>query len=267
MENFLRSKGLKEKSIKTYLSVINKVISKLDKEFTEKQLEDYLTTLKLSPSTYNLYRAVMNFYTKRKLGYEIKFSKAKQNKFLPIEVTKEEFNQFLSTIPNQKHILGFKFMYESGLRVDEVIKLKKHDLQLDKLTVRVRGKGNKDRYTILNKTLVNQINNFLLKLDKNNPYIFQNGKGHITERTFQERLKKARQDSKLDKKFSCHSFRHSFAINLVNDGVDIQIVQKMMGHASLRTTQIYLECRTINLTRIAERLSSKLPDKTNEGGE
>ena len=253
MKQFLKSKGLKEKSIKTYISIIDKVTKKLGKKFTEKQLEDLFTTLNLQPSTYNLYRAVMNFYTKKELGYEIKFSKAKQNKFLPTEVTKEEFEIFLSTIPNKKHILGFRLMYKSGLRVNEVVNLKKHNLKLDELTVRVRGKGSKDRYTILNKSLVNELREF--KTDENNPYLFQNNKTHITTKTFQERLKKAKIDSKLTKKFTCHSFRHSFAINLVNQGVDIDIIKKMMGHASLRTTQVYLQCRTINLTKIAERLS------------
>jgi len=256
MKQFLESKGLMPKSVKIYLSIINKVIVKLGNSFTEKQLEDYMSTLNLQPSTYNLYRAVMNFYTKRKLGYELKFSKAKQNKFLPIEVIKEEFNKFLYTIPNIKHIVGFRLMYESGLRVNEVATLKKHDLELNKLTVRIRGKGNKDRYTILNKPLVNNIKELISKSNPNNQYLFQDReKGHITTKTFQERLKTAREDSKLTKKFTCHSFRHSFAINLLNDGVDIDIVRKLLGHTNIRTTQIYLQCRTINLTKLAERLS------------
>jgi len=255
MQQFLKSKGLKEKSINTYISIINKITNKLGKRFTEKQLEDFMATLSLKPSTYNLYRAVMNFYTKKELGYEIKFSKAKQNKFLPTEVTREEFKQFLSTIPNIKHKIGFRLMYESGLRVDEAVNTKKYDLKLDELTLRVRGKGNKDRYTILNKTLAEQLNGFLNESDKNNPYIFQNGGGHITVKTFQERLKKARFDSRMAKEFTCRSLRHSFAINLVNDGIDLDIVRKMMGHSSLRTTQVYLQCRTINLTKIAERVS------------
>lgn len=256
MQQFLKSKGMKKKSIKTYISIINKVTKAIGKKFNQKQLEDYLATLNLKPSSYNLYRAVMNFYTEKELGYKITFSKAKKNKFLPIEVNKIEFYNLLSTIPNQKHKLGFRLMYESGLRVDEVVNVKKHNFKLNELILRIRGKSDKDRYTILNRELANDIKKFIKKTNKNNPYLFQNGKSHITTRTFQERLKKARQDSKQTKKFSCHSLRHSFAINLVNKGIDIDIIRQLLGHSSIRTTQIYLQCRTINLTKIAEGNSS-----------
>lgn len=252
MEQFLKSKGMKEKSIKTYVSIINKVISQIGKNFTQKKLEDYLATLELKPSSYNLYRAVMNFYTQKELGYKITFSKAKKSSFLPIEVNKIEFYNFIKVIPNIKHIVGFRLMYESGLRVDEVVNVKIHNLQLDKLTIRVRGKGNKDRYTILNDCLVRDIKELKATTDKTNPYLFQNNKKHLTTKTFQERLNKAKKDSKLTKEFTCHSLRHSFAINLVNNGVDIEIVRQLLGHISIKTTQIYLQCRTINLTRIAE---------------
>ncbi len=252
MQQFLKSKGMKEKSIKTYISIINRVTNTIGKKFTQKELENHLATLDLKPSSYNLYRAIMNFYTEKELGYKITFSKAKKNKFLPIEVTKEEFNQFLGTIPNMKHKIGFRLMYESGLRVDEVVNVKKHNFKLEKLTVRVRGKGSKDRYTILNKALANDIKIFMDKTDKENPYLFQNKKTHITVKTFQERLNKAKVDSKLSKNFTSHSLRHSFAINIVNKGIDIEILRQLLGHSSIRTTQIYLQCRTINLTKIAE---------------
>ena len=252
MQQFLKSKGMKEKSIKTYVSIINRVTDAIGKKFNQKELEDHLATLGLKPSSYNLYRSIMNFYTEKELGYKITFSKAIKNKFLPVEVTKEEFNNFLNTIPNIKHKIGFKLMYCSGLRVDEVVNVKKHDFKLDELTVRVRGKGSKDRYTILNKELASEIKLFITRTDQDNNYLFQNGKKHITTRTFQERLNKAKEDSELNKNFTCHSLRHSFAINLVNKGIDIEIVRQLLGHSSIRTTQIYLQCRTINLTKIAE---------------
>jgi len=252
LQQFLKSKGMAKKSIKIYSSIITRITKALGNSFTETELEDYLATLNLKPSSYNLYRAIMNFYTKRSLGYEIKFSKAKQSKFLPTEVTKEEFKIFLSIIPNIKHRLGFRLMYESGLRVEEVTKSKTTNLYLDRLTIRIRGKGDKDRYTILNKSLVNDLKEYIKTIDKDNKYIFQNKNTHLTIKTFQERLKKARQDAKLNKKFTCHSLRHSFAINLINRGIDIHIIQKLLGHSSIKTTQRYLQCRTIDLTEIAK---------------
>ena len=253
---YLRSKNIKERSIKSYVSVISKIISKLGESFTEEQVENYLASLNISPSTYNNYRAIIGFYTEHKLGYKIKFSKAKTNNFLPVELTKEEFKMFLSVIPNIKHKIGFRLMYESGLRVEEVIKLEVYDINFDKLTIRVRGKGNKDRYTIMNETLAQDIREYINGLDKNNPYLMQKEYGgkHITVRTLQERLKTAKIDSKILKKFTCHSLRHSFAINLVNMGFDIELISRLLGHSSIKTTQIYLKCRQINLTEIAKNI-------------
>jgi len=251
MQQFLKSKGMKEKTIKTYISIINKVTNELGKDFTQKKLEDYLATLKLKPSSYNLYRAVMNFYTEKELGYKITFSKAKKNQFLPIEVNKVEFYNFLKVIPNMKHRLGFRLMYESGLRINEVINVKAFDLDYNKLTIRIRGKGNKDRYSIVPRDLAQELRKFTKNKKK---YIFtnQNNGKKLTTKTFQERLKKARKDAKIQKEFTCHSLRHGFAINLVNKGIDIEIVRRLLGHSSIKTTQIYLQCRTINLTKIAE---------------
>jgi len=249
----LKSKGMCRKTIQTYNSIIQKVIKNLGNSFTEKEFENYLNNSNLKPRSYNLYRAVINFYTKEKLGYEIKFSKAKQDKFLPIEVTEEEFNIFLSKIPNLKHRIGFKLMYQSGLRVKEVVNLKKQDINLERLTIRVRGKGNKDRYTILSPETAVELKDYLKKLNRKNLYVFQNKKTNLTVKTFQERLKKAISDSKL-KYFTCHSLRSGFAINLVNKGIDIEIVRRLLGHSSIKTTQIYLKCRTIDLTKIAKTI-------------
>ena len=251
MKQFLKSKGMKEKTIRTYISIISRVTNTIGKKFTQKEFEDYLATLELKPNSYNLYRAVMNFYTERELGYKITFSKAKKNQFLPVEVNKIEFHNFLKVIPNIKHRLGFRLMYESGLRVNEVVNVKTFDLDFDKLTIRVRGKGNKDRYSIVPKDLSQELKKFT-KIKKG--YIFnnQNNGKKLTTKTFQERLKKAREEAKIGKKFTCHSLRHGFAINLVNKGIDLEIVRRLLGHNSIRTTQIYLQCRTINLTKIAE---------------
>lgn len=259
IKQFLKSKGFKDKTIKTYSSIINKVITKLGREFTEEQLENLFTKLNLNPRTYNLYRAIMNFYTKKYLGYKLSFTKAKVDKSLPTFVTKEEFNDILKAIPNLKHKLGLALMYGTGLRVYEVCRLKKYNLDFNKLIIRIdKGKGGKDRQTIIHPKIVNQLEWFAKSTNKNNPYLFQTYKGHICERSFQEVLKKAIIKSNIQKKITLHDFRHSFAINLVNMGVDIEIVRNLLGHSSLRTTQIYLQCRTINLTQLAMSLGGDI---------
>lgn len=253
---FLKSKGFKKKSIKTYCSIIEKILKKLGEEFTGEQLENLFTTLNLKPRTYNLYRTIMNFYTKKYLNYELSFTKAKVDQSLPTYVSEEEFEKFLSVIPNIKHKIAFNLMYKSGIRVEEVCKIKKHDIYSDELIVRIEeGKGGKGRPTILSVKLIPDLNDFIKTTNPKNPYLFQTYRGRISERSFQERLKKAIKDSGLTKHFGCHSLRHSFAINMLNKGTDLEIVRRLLGHSSLRTTQIYLQCRTIDLTSLARNVA------------
>ena len=113
------------------------------------------------------------------------------------------------------------------------------------------GKGCKDRMSILPTKTAHALELFIKTTKKENPYLFQTYRGHISERSFQERLSRAIRDSKISKEFTMHSLRHSFAINLLNKKVDIETVRKLLGHNNLKTTQIYLQCMTIDLTALA----------------
>lgn len=251
IKQFLKSKGFKKKSIKSYSSIIKKVLINLGEEFTEHQLEDLFTRLNLKPRTYNNYWTIMNFYTKKYLNYGLTFTKAKVDKSLPTYVSSNEFKRFLSTIQNISHKIAYTLMYGSGLRVEETCKSKKHDFYFDNFKIFVNGKGGKERYTIIPKSQRDFIELYVESLKNNSGYLFETYRGHICERSLQERLNKARFDAKLTKYFSCHSLRHSFAINLLNKGVDIRRIQELLGHSSLRTTEIYLQCANTDYEAIA----------------
>lgn len=253
IKSFLKSKGQKEKTIKTYCSVIGRILSRLPKEFNEYDVETCLERMSLNPSTYNLYRTIFNFYTTKYRGFSITFTKAKVNKPLPTYVSREELKDVFDTIPNLKHKLGIALAYGSGLRVHEICRIKKHDINLSSQTLLVKeGKGGKERMTILPTKITHALESFIKTTNKDNPYLFQTYRGHISERSFQERLSKAIRDSKISKDFGMHDLRHSFAINLLNKKVDIETVRKLLGHNNLRTTQIYLQCMTIDLTALAK---------------
>lgn len=246
---FLKSKGFKPKSIKSYLSILNKVFINLDLDFTEQQLENLFTKFNLKPRTYNLYRSVLNFYTTKYLSYSLTFTKAKVDKSLPTYVTKQEFFKVLNQIKNFKHKIEISLMYNSGLRVGEVCRLKKHNIDFNNQIIWIRkGKGGKDRRTIIPNSFLYYIELYCRKLEG---YLFKTYNGHISERSIEEILNKAIRKSRITKKFTCHDLRHSFAINMVNKGIDIEEVRKMLGHSKLTTTQIYLQCKNQNLTAIA----------------
>jgi integrase/recombinase XerD len=259
IKQFLKSKGMTEKTIKTYTSILFDVFNKIGRNFTEQQAEYYLTFKNLSPRSYNLFRAVINFYTKQYLNYQLKFSKSKVPHSLPTYVTKDEINSIIFLTPNIKHKLGLALMYSSGLRSYELVRLKKHDFDFNNYNVRIKeGKGKKDRDTILKISLVTPIKNFMLSLKQDNPYFFQTYRGHISERSFQEVLKRGIARAGIQKNITLHSLRHSFAINCLDSGIDIEDVRRMLGHSSLKTTQIYLQCKTTKLKEIALRLNQNI---------
>lgn len=249
IQQFLKSKGFKDKSIKSYISIINKVTKNIGFDFKEQQLENLLSKFNLKPRTYNLYRSVMNFYTTKYLNYQLTFTKAKVNKSLPTYITPKEFFIVLSQISNFKHKIIVSIMYHSGLRVGEVCRLRKHNIDLEHQIIWIKeGKGGKDRKTIIPTRFLHYLDIYCRTIKD---YLFPTYNNHISERSIEELLKRAIIKSKITKRFTCHDLRHSFAINLVNKGIDIEEVRKMLGHSKLTTTQIYLQCKTQNLTMIA----------------
>lgn len=259
IKQFLKSKGLCEKTLKSYTSILSDVFDKIGKDFTEDKAEYYLTFKNISPRTYNLYRNVINFYTTKYLGYSLTFSKAKVSKSLPTYVTKAEINSIILLTLNIKHKLGLALIYSSGLRTYELVRLKKYVFDFNNLRIDVKkGKGKKDRQTILKPSLVKPITKYITTLKQDNPYFFQTYRGHISERSFQEVLSRGIKKADIQKKITLHDLRHSFAINCLDSGIDIEDLRKMLGHSSLKTTQIYLQCKQTNLKEIALKLERNI---------
>ncbi|MFH1527332.1 MAG: tyrosine-type recombinase/integrase [Bacteroidota bacterium] len=261
IRSFLQSKGLTDKSIKTYCNILSKIFINLGYVFTQENVELWLTKKRLQPRTYNLYRQVINFYTKKYLYYELSFTKSKVPKHMPNYVSIDVFKKILSVIPNLKHRIAFELMYCSGLRVFEVVRLKKYNINLDSRVINVRGKGNKDRKTIIRSFLIDILDIYIKSINKNNPandYLIQSQNKHLSERSLQERLKKALIDSNSSMKITCHDFRHSFAVNLLKRGINIEYVRRLLGHSSLRSTQIYLQCLDNDFTKISIHLDGNI---------
>jgi len=158
-------------------------------------------------------------------------------------------DKILKSIPNLKHKLIIALMYGSGLRVSEAIRLKKHHLNLGEFSLFVEeGKGKKDRQIFIPSQLIKPLKTYLPKIKD---YIFPTYRGHIHERSIQNVLKKAVSKCGFSKKITAHKLRHSFAVNLLNKGVDIRRIKELLGHGSLRSTEIYLQCATLDLKALA----------------
>ena len=178
----------------------------------------------------------------------------KPSRKLPVVLAVEEVNRILGVIDTAKplgrrDLAILEVLYSAGVRVSELCDLRMIDLVLDSDMIRVTGKGNKERFVPIGPRAQECINNYLKfdrptlsKKDKNLGKIFLSRNGRpLTRMTVNIILKKWAQVSGLKKKVSPHTFRHSFATHLLEGGADLRVVQEMLGHVDISTTQIYYD--------------------------
>ena len=181
----------------------------------------------------------------------------KPEKKLPTVLTKEEIRKLLNTIENPKHKLLVEFMYSSGLRVSECVSLKIDDLDFNEKIGKIKhGKGNKERYIILSDNLIQHLSDYIGKKKDKSPYIFSIKDRHITIRQAQKVVKESAKKAGIKKRVFCHALRSSFATHLLEAGTDIRVIQELLGHSDLSTTQIYTKVSTQQLKRVKSPLDT-----------
>jgi site-specific recombinase XerD len=132
-------------------------------------------------------------------------------------------------------------LYSSGLRVGEVVRLRVADLDVDRRLVRVRkGKGGKDRYTLLARRAIDAVQVYRGAYDTG-PWLFPGGRPdrHLGVRSVQRVVERSARAAGIAKRVSPHTLRHSFATHLLEAGTNLRIIQELLGHQSARTTQVY----------------------------
>jgi len=180
---------------------------------------------------------------------------------LPDFLTVDEMFQLLGSLPSTtaleiRNKLMMELLYATGMRISELLGLTLHDLNLSDRVILVHGKGSKQRYVPFVDSLdfiftkyLNQTRPILLKL-KQSEYVFLNNRGGKMSRMgFWKILRLAVISAKLNKDVTPHTFRHSFATHLLEGGVNLRIVQALLGHASIDTTQIYTH---VDMRRLME---------------
>ncbi len=181
----------------------------------------------------------------------------KRDKKLPSVLTASEVMAVLQAIPNVKHRAILWLTYSSGMRVGEIVRLRLTDLDLSRRTIHIKqGKGKKDRITILSAAALAVLDQYLAAYQPSSGWLFegQAASKPISERAVQLVFEQAVKRSGIQKQVSIHVLRHSFATHLLEAGTDIRLIQELLGHESIRTTQRYTH---ISLTE-ARRVQSPL---------
>ena len=159
----------------------------------------------------------------------------------------------LNTAIGQRDRLLLEMLYATGCRVGELVNIKISDIDQGRRNILILGKGNKERYVTYGEyceeILKEYLNNGYHELNKeNNNYLFLNNNGGVlTERGVRYILDKIIKQTSINKSISPHMIRHSFATHLLNEGCDLLTVQKLLGHESIKATQIYTHVTTDRL--------------------
>lgn len=269
-------KGYSDQTIKSYLGHMKRYTTYLGTspaEAGEVEVKRYLHHLisdqKQSRAYVNqTYSALKVFYDKviKRPGVVGHLPRIKQAKKLPIVLSTDEVNRLLNALTNLKHRTILTVIYSAGLRLAEVCHLQVSDIDSSRMLIRVRqGKGMKDRYTILAKGTLHLLRLYW-QAYRPTDWLFpgQNATHPIHSRSVQKILKNALSKAGINKEASVHTLRHCFATHLLEAGVDVYYIQKLMGHTSVKTTSIYLHVTGRDLSRIISPLDlwSAPPDLT-----
>ncbi|HLC74293.1 MAG TPA: site-specific tyrosine recombinase/integron integrase [Candidatus Nanoarchaeia archaeon] len=232
-------------------------IKKTPEEVTQSDIKRYLADLmdNLSPASYMLVKSSLRFLYDEMLKRNfLQFKNPKKKATLPVILSKEEIKLLISAAPTLRSKLIIKLLYASGLRVSECLNLKAVDLELNQHIGWVRsGKGGKDRMFILPESLTKTINQYL----KNNAGLFLfGGDKPLTPRNVQLIIKRAAKNAGIAKSVSPHKLRHSFATHLLEAGTDIRVIQELLGHSNLQTTQIYTKVSQEQLRKVKSPLDN-----------
>jgi integrase/recombinase XerD len=213
----------------------------------------HLISLGKKPQTINQIICALRFFygvTLRKPEAKLELPLARRADILPAVLSPEEVARFLGAITNVKHRAAFATIYAAGLRVSEVASLKVGDIDSQRMVIHVRqGKGRKDRFVMLSAQLLGILRAYW-RAERPKEWLFPgiDRERPITPRSLQYACRDAALAAGLDKKVTVHTLRHCFATHLLERGVDIRVIQDLLGHRHITSTSRYARV-AINMIR------------------
>ena len=261
--DYLRfEKKYSENTIVSYQNDLKKALIFFKNDFnnlTKKDFQNYIMQLSKEENSSSVSRSISTLKSLYKFLELNKYAKnnplttitnPKTPKKLPKVLSEEEVDKLLDinlkTDFDYRNKAMLELMYSSGLRVSELINLTVNDIDLINSSVRIFGKGSKERIVPLNDYAIEALNNYisnhrrsLFKHGENN-YLFLNNHGNkMTRQGFFKTLQKIAKEKGIKSELSPHTLRHSFATHLLKHGADLRSIQELLGHSDISTTQIY----------------------------
>ncbi len=266
LETELRIRGFSSLTVRRYVYENRKFLEfagKKEGDVEESDLKEYIAFLisekGLSNRSVALCRSALLFYYNEVLGKGfVSVKSPKIVRKVPEVLTKEDVKRLIQGARSEKSRLMLKMLYATGLRVSELVSLKVGDLDFEEgLGKVVSGKGGKDRVFVIPEALGEEVKRFARKNGLGEEdFLFGVNGSRVSTRNVQLVVKRAAERAGIKKKVSPHKLRHSFATHLLEGGTDIRIIQELLGHSNLQTTQIYTHVSRAEIKKVRSPFDS-----------
>ena len=262
----ISEKNLSRNSVNNYLVDLDQFFYTEDIKVSDlnAKIKSYITNLRkknLKTSSINRKISTLKNFLKflqtekiiEKIDFQ-EFESLSNLKKIPKAISKLQMEQIFMNLYNSKqtnkelYILVLKLIYLSGLRISEALNLKWSDINHQDNSIYIYGKGSKERKVYIIKDFLELLKN----LGKKNQFVFALNNKKISARSVNKFLENCYNDSIIKDKLSSHVFRHSFATTMLENNADIRHIQKLLGHSSISTTEIY--------TKVAKSMKKRVLD-------
>jgi integrase/recombinase XerD len=259
MDNDMVLRGMSVRTRQSYIAAVAalaRFYRRSPDEISEPEVQSYLLHLlqerKLSWSTCNVAANGLRFLYYTTLGRDrsnFRIPPGKQPLRLPEILSREEVVRLLEAASHPKHRALLMTAYAAGLRVSELVRLRLTDIDSNRMCIRVeQGKGAKDRYTLLSARLLEELRSYWCE-GRPHPWLFPaKGKSHPMHVSSAQKLYyTTKLRARITKRGGIHALRHAFATHLLETGVDLPTIQRLLGHNSIHSTMRYLHVATTKL--------------------
>lgn len=249
--NYLEGKRYSESTIRTYVSFVTDFIAfnssyttqELTNALVDRFIEGVIIKRKMSVSSQRQFISALKLFivfdgTTQIDNLELK--RPKRSKYLPIVLSKHEIIYLLQKTPNLKHRVILMLLYSCGLRISELLHLRRKDIDLERRQLYIhQSKGRKDRYVGLAEVSMPLILNYLNTYEPEHYFIVSSNENAYSASAVRAFLRRSCKEAGITKRVTPHTLRHSYATHLLEQGVDIRYIQTLLGHSRPETTMIY----------------------------
>ena len=235
---------------------------RIEKKYSENTINSYKIDLKELEEFYKNDKTISHFISSFRSFYRyleleniikdnpaLNMVQPKLSKTLPKVLSIEDIDKImnikLETKYDYRNKAMLELMYSTGIRISELINIKIHDININNCTLKVMGKGSKERMIPIGDYALKYLELYISKyrtmfIKKQNDYLFLNPSGNkLSRQAFFKIVKKIALEKNIKTEFSPHTLRHSFATHMLENGADLRTIQELLGHSDLSTTQIY----------------------------